>query len=251
MKIHLLIIVATVLSHASQAQKGTLPKNYTPLSINVQFGAQKPFGILAARFGFNNQVGGGFERVALPKGWIMGIESYFIYGSKIKEDVLKNIRTPEGNILGDVGNYASVILKERGFYTGVNVGKLIPFTDNGNRVSGLRLTVGAGFLKHKIRIINDDNAATQVASPYAAGYDRLTYGLAFSQFLGYQVISRDKTVNFTLGFDFTEGVTRNRRGFNFDTQKRDDTKRLDFLAGIRATWSIPLFSNQNADEIEY
>ena len=253
MKIQLLIIAATLAASlkAQQAQKGTLPKNYTPLSINIHYGAQKPLGTMAQRFGINSQVGGGFERVSLPKGWIIGVESYFIYGSRVKEDVLKHIRTPDGTILGDIGTYSTVLLKERGFYAGLNIGRLFTFTDNGNRVGGLRVTLGGGFLKHKIRIINEDNAAPQVAFPYSTGYDRLTYGFAFSQFVGYQVISRNKTINFTLGIDFTEGVTRNRRGFNFDTQQRDNTQRLDVLTGIRASWSIPLFSNQNADDIEY
>jgi hypothetical protein len=250
MKIQL-IIIASLCTTILQAQKAVLPKNYTPLSITVKYGAQKPFGTLAQRFGINNSVGGGVEKVSIPKGWIMGVESYFIYGSKVKEDVLKTIRTPEGTILGDIGTYADVVLKERGIYIGATLGKFFIFNDNGNRVSGLRLAVGGGFLKHKIRILNEDNSAQQVASPYAEGYDRMTYGMAFSQSIGYQFISRNKTVNFTLSVDFTEGVTRNRRGFNFDTRQRDDTKRLDFLSGIHATWSIPIFTNQNADEIEY
>jgi hypothetical protein len=250
MKIQLIIIVllfATVL----KAQKAVLPKYYTPLSITVKYGVQKPFGILAQRFGVNNNVGVGIEKISIPKGWIMGAESYFIYGSKVKEDVLKTIRTPEGTILGDIGSYAGVALKERGIYIGAHLGKFFVFNDNGNRVSGLRLAMGAGFLKHKIRILNEDNSAQQVGSPYAEGYDRMTYGMAFSQSIGYQFISRNKTVNFTLSLDFTEGVTRNRRGFNFDTRQRDDSKRLDFLSGLHATWSIPVFTNQKADEIEY
>jgi hypothetical protein len=250
MKLQLLII-ASIITTVLHAQKAVAPKNYTPLSINIQYGVQKPIGILTQRFGINSEVGIGLETVSLPKGWIIGIEAYYMYGNKVRENVLKNIRTPEGNILGDIGTYATVALKERGFYTGLNVGKLFILSDNGNRASGLRITVGGGFLKHKIRIVNGDNSAQQVAPPYAEGYDRMTYGIAFSQFIGYQVVSRNKTVNFTLGFDFTEGVTRNRRGFNFDTQKRDDSKRLDFLTGFHASLSIPLFSNQNADEIEY
>jgi hypothetical protein len=250
MKIRL-IFIATLLATALQAQKAALPTKYTPLSINIQFGVQKPFGILAQRFGINSEVGVGLETVTLPKGWIIGVETYFFYGNKVLEDVLKTIRTPEGNVLGDIGTYATVDLKERGFYSGLNIGKLFIFSDNGNRASGLRLTIGGGFLKHKIRIINGDNSAQQVSTPYAEGYDRMTYGIAFSQFIGYQVVSRNKTINFTLGFDFTEGATRNRRGFNFDTQKRDDTKRFDILMGFHASLSIPLFSNQKADEIEY
>jgi hypothetical protein len=251
MKLQHFIIIVSICATTLQAQKAGLPKNYTPLSITVKYGAQKPSGILAQRFGINNSVGGGLERVSILKGWIMGVESYFIYGSKVKEDVLKNIRTPEGTILGDIGTYAGVVLKQRGIYMGGYLGKFFIFNDKGNRVSGLHLTVGGGFLKHKIRILNEDNSAQQVASPYSEGYDRMTYGMAFSQSIGYQVISRNKTVNFTLSLDFTEGVTRNRRGFNFDTRQRDDTKRLDFLSGIHATWSIPIFTNQNADDIEY
>ena len=245
------LVIVYLFTTVLQAQKAVLPKNYTPLSITVKYGAQKPFGILSQRFGINSCVGGGIERVSIPRGWILGAESYFIYGSKVKEDVLKNIRTPEGTILGDIGTYAGVVLKERGVYIGMHLGKLFIFNDNGNRASGLRLTMGGGFLKHKIRILNEDNSAQQVAPPYAEGYDRMTYGIAFSQSIGYQVISRNKTINFTLSLDFTEGVTRNRRGFNFDTRQRDDGKRVDILSGLHATWSIPIFTNQKADDIEY
>ena len=112
-------------------------------------------------------------------------------------------------------------------------------------------SAGGGFVQHKIRIQDNGNSAPQIAPPYTAGYDRLTNGLALTQFVGYQIVSRDKTINFFLGLDFTEGFTRNRRGFNFDTRQADTQKRLDILYGARVGGSIPLFTNQNADDIEY
>ena len=250
MKIKLLTIIILINSGLC-AQKPTLPKHYTPLSINANYGVQIPIGTLANRFGFNNRIGGGFEYITLPKGWIIGLDGYFIFGQTVKEDVLKSIRTPDGAILGDINTYASVFMRERGYYIGVQSGKLFPLSDNGNRIGGIRLTLSGGFLQHKISIKNSDNSAQQVAPPYSEGYDRLTNGFAIAQFIGYQLVSRDKTINLTLGFDFTEGFTKNRRGYNFDTRQRDDTKRLDILTGIRATFSIPLFTNQNAEEIEY
>ena len=235
----------------SYAQKAKLPEAYTPLSIKTHFGTQLPFGALAKRFGRNLSAGAGLEFISIPKGWIFGLDATHIFGQNIKEDVLKNIRTPDGQILSDINTFATVLLRERGYYIGGYVGKLFPTFDNGNRIGGVCINLGAGFLQHKIKIRDENNAAPQVAPPYAEGYDRLTNGVAFTQFIGYQIISRNKTINFSVGMDITEGFTKNRRGFNFDTRLRDDTKRLDILAGLRATWSIVLFSNQKGENIEY
>jgi hypothetical protein len=71
------------------------------------------------------------------------------------------------------------------------------------------------------------------------------------QFLGYQVISRDRTVNFYIGLEAIEGFTKNRRGFNFDTGRRDDLKRIDILYGVRVGWQLAIFTNQKGEDIEY
>ena len=224
---------------------------YTPLTINTSFGVQIPAADLSKRYGTNLTVGGGLEYISLPKGWIIATDFQYLFGQKVKEDVLANMRTPDGAILGDIGTYANIQLRERGIYIGVSAGKLFKFFDNGNRIRGLRFTAGGGFLQHKIRIQDNGNSAPQIAPPYTAGYDRLTNGLALTQFVGYQIVSRDKTINFFIGLDFTEGFTQNRRAFNFDTRQADTKKRLDILYGARVGWSIPLFTNQNADDIEY
>lgn len=246
----IITILLSWVSFFSFCQK-KLPTQYAPLSIDFNFGAQNPTGELSKRFGSNLCIGVGFERISLPTGWIFAINGSYLFGQTVYEDVLSKIRTPEGEILSDIGNYASVELRQRGFYFGGQFGKIFKLSDNGNRFRGIRATFGVGFLQHKIRIQDNNNSAPQIAAPYDAGYDRLTNGFALTQFIGYQVVSRDKKINFYLGFDFTEGFTKNRRAFNYDTRQRDDAARLDLLYGFRVGWSIPLTSNVKADEIEY
>jgi hypothetical protein len=229
----------------------TLPKKFTPLSVSASFGAQMPSGDLSARFGNSLAVGIGVEYATIPSGWVINVESNYIFGNTVNEDVLKLLRTTDGNIISDLNTYADVSLRERGLYTGATIGKIVKLHDNGNRFGGIRLALGGGWLYHKIRIQDNQNAVSQLNGEYARGYDRFTAGFATTQFVGYQLISRDRTANFYIGFEATEGFTKNRRGFNFDTGLRDDAKRIDILYGVRAGWQLAIFTNQKAAEIEY
>ena len=229
----------------------TLPKKFTPLSISATFGAQMPSGDLALRYGNSLAVGLAIEYSKIPSGWFFNVESNYIFGNTVKEDVLKLLRTTDGNIINDLNEYANVSLRERGLYTGATVGKIFKLHDDGNHFGGIRLALGAGWLYHKIRIQDNQDAVAQLSGEYARGYDRFTAGVATTQFIGYQMVSRDRTINFFFGFEATEGFTKNRRGFNFDTSNRDDVKRIDILYGVRAGWQLAIFTNQKAAEIEY
>jgi hypothetical protein len=229
----------------------TLQKKYTPLSISTTFGRQIPAGDLTARFGNNLAVGIGIEYTVIPSGWVFNLESSYLFGNTVKEDVLTLLRTTDGNIINDINAYADVSLKERGLYTGVTFGKIFKLHDNGNRFGGVRFTLGGGWLYHKIRIQDNQDAVAQLSAAYARGYDRFTAGIAANQFLGYQLISRDRTLNFYFGLEAMEGFTKNRRGFNFDTGRRDDLKRIDILYGVRVGWQLAIFTNQKGEDIEY
>ncbi|MBL7814105.1 MAG: hypothetical protein JNL70_03790 [Saprospiraceae bacterium] len=235
----------------TQAQRN-LPKNFNALNINASFGLQIPAADLSLRFSDNLGVGGGIEYVKVPSGWAFGFHAQYLFGQEVKEDVLAKIRTTDGNIMGEINNYADVVLRMRGLYTGGSVAKIIKLHDNGNRFGGIRVALGGGWLNHHIRIQdNTQGSVPHLEAAYAKGYDRWTSGIAFTQFIGYQMVSRDRTFNFFVGFEATEGFTRNRRGYNFDTMQRDDLKRHDILYGVRVGWSLPIFTNVNADELEY
>lgn len=83
-------------------------------------------------------------------------------------------RTPEGDIIGNDRLLASVVLRKRGYYFGGLVGKLFTFNE---KRSGIRLTLGAGLLRHWIRIQDDNSSVPELTGDYKKGYDRLTGSL--------------------------------------------------------------------------
>lgn len=102
-------------------------------------------------------------------------------------------------------------------------------------------TLGAGFLEHKIRIDVDKDDVPELSGDYLKGYDRLTNGLALTEFIGYMHCGNNRLINFIFGFELTQAFTQNRRDFNFDQMKKDDNKRLDLLYGIKLGWFFPLY----------
>jgi hypothetical protein len=48
-------------------------------------------------------------------------------------------------------------------------------------------------------------------------------------------------LNFFGGFDIMQAFTRNRRGYNFDTQKEDTKDRIDILVGVRIGITLPIY----------
>ncbi|MBK7870546.1 MAG: hypothetical protein IPJ74_07625 [Saprospiraceae bacterium] len=221
------------------------------LLFSVGLGAQLPGGDLTDRFGPNLNVGGSLDFITQESNFIFGFNGYYLFGTDIKEDVIAALRTPEGQIIGNDKSYADIQLRERGFYIGGSVGKLFTLSEKNAR-AGLRVTLGAGLLQHKIRIQDDPfRAVPQLFDDYKKGYDRLTNGLALHQFIGYQVLSTDKHTNFYIGLELTQGFTQNRRDFNFDTQMQDTSKRLDLLFGVKAAWILPFYIGKAASEIYY
>ena len=221
------------------------------LMFKLSYAGHSPGGDLADRFGNNFSFGAGAGLITGKGNWIFGGDFVYLFGGEVKEDVLATLRTPEGAIIGNDRGYADVGLRERGFYLGAHVGKLIGIGLPNPR-SGIRITLGAGLLQHKIRIQDDPlSGVPQLDNNYKKGYDRLSNGLAFTEFIGYQVMSMDKRVNFYIGFEFTQGFTMSRRDFDFDTRAKDETERTDLLYGIRVGWIIPLYFGQEAGEVYY
>ena len=220
------------------------------LLFNLSYGGQVPGGDLADRFGINGYLGAGLDYL-LANNWAFGFEGHILFGSEVKNDVLSILRNPEGGIYADNGTLAEVTLRERGFYLGAHLGKLIPVSA-ANRRSGIRINLGAGLLQHKVRVQEDPQAfVPQIAGDNKKGYDRLTNGLALNQFIGYQYLSKNRRINFFVGFDLTQAFTQNRRSWNFDTLGVDTAKRLDLLFGFRAGWSLPFYLGEDPEEIFY
>ena len=84
---------------------------------------------------------------------------------------------------------------------------------------------------------------------YRKGYDRLTAGVNFHQFVGYAFMANSGFYNFYGGFYAQEGITKNLRTINFDEPDIPvSTKtRLDIQVGFRLGWMIPFYKRKPKD----
>ena len=208
------------------------------MHINFAYGFQIPEADLADRFGASSNLNVGTQYM-MGK-FIFGAEGELFFSDNIKEDVLAFMRTEDLSIIGNEREYTNVLLGERGWYVGALGGMIIPVFPKARR-SGIRLTLGVGFMQHKISIRDQAGEVTQLMGEYKKGYDRLTNGMAVKEFVGYHYFSKNKLINLFAGFEFMQGFTKNRRSFNYDTMMRDDSNRLDLLQGIRIGWTLPFF----------
>lgn len=222
----------------------------TVILLNFAYGGHVPGADMADRFKLNFLAGAGMD-IYTNENWIVGLQGDFLFGNKVKTDVLANLRGSEGAVYADDGALAAIKLRERGLFLSAHLGKVFAFSDN-NKRSGLRVTLGGGFLQHKIRIQDEPQVyASSLSKENKKGYDRLANGFALTEFIGYQFIANNRLINFSVGVEFVQGFTQGRRTFNFDTRTSGLEKRLDLLHGYRLTWTLPLFVGENPDEINY
>lgn len=217
-------------------------QNDTALTIpllGVHFGGQLPGGDLAKRFGFNLNAGGCFL-VKHSSRFVFGLESNYLFGSQVREDVLQQLTTPEAFVIDNEGYPADLRVTERGFNV-MGIGGYVFDWWSPNQNSGVMMTLGVGYLQHYINFYDASQKVAAVNGKMRYGYDRLTDGIALSQFIGYLYLSDNRLSNFYIGAEFYEAFTKSVRGFNFDTGQFDKGKRLDLLFGIRVGWILPLY----------
>ncbi len=220
------------------------------LLLNFAYGGQLPGADLAYRYGGNFLAGIGVDYYT-ANNWIIGAQGDFLFGKKVKTDVLSTLRGSEGYVYSDDGGLADVQLRERGLFISGHLGKVFAISER-NKRSGIRVTLGAGMLRHKIRIQDEPQVfVSGLSKENKKGYDRLASGLALTEFIGYQFIANNRLINFSIGVEFVQGFTQGRRSFNFDTRQPGLEKRFDLLYGYRLAWTLPLFVGENPDEINY
>jgi hypothetical protein len=211
----------------------------TLITINYSF--QFSGGDLKERYGNNSTVGSSIL-FKTKKNWIIGADFNYIFGNEVKisDQIMKNIATSDGYLITREGVYGDTKMFERGFFTSIKLGKVIPvFHSNPN--SGLMIIGSVGLLQHSIRIEVDNNAAPQLEGDYARGYDRLSSGLAVSQFIGYLNLSDRKLTNFFAGFELVQGWTKTLRDYNFDTMSIDKSQKFDTFWGFKIGWIFPIY----------
>lgn len=215
-----------------------------------QYGYQWPGGDMAASFGSNSVLGGGFQ-VKNHKNWIFGAEYNYIFGNNTKEglSIFDNIMTSDGIVISGDGTPSVVALFERGHIGSVKFGKLIPVLSP-NPNSGFFFTLGLGVLTHKVRIEVENQSAPQLKGDYKRGYDRLTAGFQLSQAIGYMYFGKRNVANFTISLEVYEGFSKGQRDYLFDTREPGNLSTFDLLLGPKISWMIP-FRKRGPQEFYY
>lgn len=243
MKKALNILLFIAFSLQVSAQSVLKDSIMSALMLEFNYGFFVPGADLAKRFGNNSAIGPALK-YKTKKNFVIGAEGSFLFGGRVKEDeILKNITTQSGNIIGIEGLFEDYTFSERGFHIRGEFGKIISFKKP-NVNSGIHVAIGAGFLQHKIRFDVDKGLVPQLNDDYQKGYDRLSNGIAISQFIGYRYFTEYKFLNFFAGVEMTQAFTKNRRGWNFDTFSKETGIRKDLLFGIKAGLVIPIYFQQ-------
>ena len=115
--------------------------------------------------------------------------------------------------------------------------------------------------KDGTRRILESNAIL-LKDDYGKGYDRLTGGLNFNQFIGYFYMGNTRVLNFYAGFEFYQAFTKCLRDRNFDQLLydpatdtyevigKDNSNKIDLFFGIKIGWMIPVY-NRAPDNYYY
>jgi hypothetical protein len=227
-------------SSSLNAQVSVSDSSISMVMLRPSYGAHLPGGDMAQRFGMNQAVG---MTVTYKNkaGWILSVDGTYIFGTRIDEpNLFSSLTTTEGTVIGVDGLYADIRSFQRGFYMTMNIGRLFP-VKKPNPNCGFLVEVGAGFMQHKIKIVDKKNAVPALRGDYLSGYDRLTNGLALREFIGYLYVGNRRLVNFYGGVEMVQGLTGGRRDYYFNGFPPDKGSRLDLLFGVKVGWVIALF----------
>lgn len=217
--------------------------------IGVNGGFDLPGADMAKRFGASYRIGPSLF-YKTTSNWMFGVKADFLFGGRVREDsLLYNVSDKYGQFINNGGQRIGVGIFERGYLIGLQAGKILPL-NKAKPYKGILIMTGAGFVQHKISIIDDDKTIAQVRGDYRKGYDRLTNGWYLEQFAGWNMFDKAGLVNFHIGLNVMAGFTKGRRDYLYDVMRKDDAPRLDLLFGIRGGFYIPIF-NKKSEEVYF
>ncbi len=242
-----LLLVLAVPPLSAQANLGGT-RNLDPgLFVHFGYGPHFPVGQLGDRFGtmFGIELALDYSGGdASP--WFFGLEGQYLFGATVFEDVLRNLRTTDGYIIGSDRSPADIQLRMRGYYAGVRALRIIEI--GANKRSGIRASLGLGYLRHRVRLQPDASQGVfQIVDDYEAGYDRLTGGPAVHPFLGFQHLAAGGKLNVYIGAEALIGFTANLRDFDFALGRRLEEDRTDMTIGLRAGLILPFYLGNGED----
>lgn len=243
-----LILIIVLITNQMCFGQDTTKSGKNAILFHIHYGFHVPGADLAKRFGTNFSLGSNLE-YKLKNDYFIGVSYSYLFGKKVKEVVGANLLNGKSEIVGADNNLAGLTITERGFTGSLYIGKI--FQPWYGMKGGIKVSLGGGIMQHKIRIIDDYTVVPQIFDEYLKGYDRLTNGLMTQQYVGYQYLSDNRRINFSIGLVLQQGFTKSSREFNYDTRQTDTAKRIDLLNGIQVSWILPFYFNDYSEEVIY
>lgn len=216
------------------------------LSIGAAYSYNIPSADMSNRFGdFNGTLLGVYYKSKSQ--WTMGVSGTFYFGSQLKEDnLLYNLSNSSGTINSTNGNPAKYALSMHGYSVQANLGKMFRLFNRFPN-SGLLVELSGGYISHWINFSIPQNDIPPLDDAHIKGYDRLSGGLAMTEFIGFMHYSASRFLNFKTGLSFTQANVQNFRQFNYDTQSMELGVLQDRISSFVFCWFIPIDISQNKD----
>ncbi len=212
-----------------------------------------PSGDLSKRYGQHLGIGGSLGFQPFNNSLCFGVGASYFFGNTLKEDVLTPFRTSfNGQLIGSDQYLAELKLRERALLIQGFVSLLLPLFSQEHVQQGLRFQLGAGYLEHKIRFVDDARALPQFTSDFKKGLDRLCNGIALIPSISYESLSRKGRLSYAAGIEALFGFTESRRSLNYDTGLSDlGIARNDIMINLKIAIFLPFYNSAQPEEIEY
>ena len=207
--------------------------------IRVSLAVQSPQGDFADNYGTNSNIGLSIGTKNI-KNQTFELNYNFIHSANVKNtSVLDHLINDQGWIINQYGEENLYLMYHRGGLISLDIGKVFNLIGP-NPNSGIFLKGGIGSMYHKIRVENQENLIPQLKKEYLKYYDRLTVGVLLKQYIGYQNMSNNKLINFTIGIEIIEGFNRGMRDYQIDLMGPYTDNKFDVYLGLRAGWFFPV-----------
>lgn len=237
-------------STSAEAQRSVRDSALFSPHIHIQGGAGAALGDLGDRFGSGGNFGAGFH-LKYPSGWFTGVNATFGFGYGVEEEgVLSNLLTPNGQLIDNEGQVALLTITGRSGLFTLDAGRLFNLPGK-NPNTGILFMAGVGSVHHRVHFENTENPITQLAQPYLSGYDRLAWGVAVKEFLGYWHMSDDGLINWFGGLELWQARTWPQRPMNFDTQEVEVGPRNDRFVSLQIGWVFHIYKRSSSIEHWY
>ncbi len=211
------------------------------------YGPFSAAGDLGDRFGNGFSIDGGLTYMPAKSPLEIGFRTQFGFGNQVKEDVLVNLRTTEGFLIGNQREPADIQLRQRQLFIGPTVG--YTFQLGKNKRGGIHTKTSVGYFFSRIAAQRDVvQGVAPLNEEYLAGYDRLAGGLAVHQFIGYQQLGQDRRLNFYVGAEIMAGFTKDLRLYDIPNQMVPSSEgRTDIVLGLKAGIILPFYMGEGRE----